>query len=185
MAAEVPGAYSGTAEFLNDNYGALFDGKISGQKVKSLLKRPLYIGVPTPTLKGEEIPIEDQNLQLITESTRNDVLEKVDEIYNRNSSDGHNADDIEELVDRFGAFEVYRASSKLLQLCEDCGSSSLNCSGTVPIESSSRRSQQYTCTECGHTQSLPSKDELDEMRKFRDKFRNHEENDRGKEGDQE
>jgi DNA invertase Pin-like site-specific DNA recombinase len=174
LAAELPGAYSPTAEFLNENYGELFEGEITSQKVKRLLKRPLYTGVPTPTLKDEEIPIEDKNLQLITEDTRKEVLEKTDEIYNQNSSDGHNADDLNDLVDRFGAFEVYKASAKLLQLCEECGSSSLNRSGTTSIENSSRRSQQYTCKGCGHTQALPTKDELEEMRKLRDKSKDDE-----------
>lgn len=173
--AETRGAYSRTAEYLNENHDELFDGKISNQKVKRLLKRPLYVGVPTPTLKGEDIPIEDENLQLITEQTRTEVLEKTDEIYRRNSSDGHNADDLEDLVDRFGSFEVYRASSKLLQLCDKCGSSSLSRSGTRLIDNSTRRSQQYKCKDCGNTQALPTKDELEEMRRLRDKFRYDEE----------
>jgi DNA invertase Pin-like site-specific DNA recombinase/predicted RNA-binding Zn-ribbon protein involved in translation (DUF1610 family) len=172
--AETKAAYSRTAEYLNENYDELFDGEISSQKVKRLLQRPLYVGVPTPTLKGEDIPIEDENLQLITEQTRSEVLEKIDEIYSRNSSDSHNADDLEDLVDRFGAFEVYRASSKLLHLCDECGSSSLTRSGTVSIDNSTRRSQQYKCKECGNTQALPTKDELEEMRRLRDKFRHDE-----------
>jgi DNA invertase Pin-like site-specific DNA recombinase/predicted RNA-binding Zn-ribbon protein involved in translation (DUF1610 family) len=174
LAAELPGAYSRTAEFLNENYGELFEGKITSQKVKRLLKRPLYIGEPTPILNNEEIPIEDEDLQLITEDTRNEVLEKTDKIYTQNSSDGHNADDLKDLVDRFGAFEVYKASAKLIQLCEKCGSSLLNRSGTTLIKNSSRRSQQYTCKECGHTQALPTKDELEGMRTLRDKFRDDE-----------
>jgi DNA invertase Pin-like site-specific DNA recombinase/predicted RNA-binding Zn-ribbon protein involved in translation (DUF1610 family) len=173
--AETRGAYSRTAEYLNENHNELFDGEISNQKVKRLLKRPLYVGVPTPTLKGEDIPIEDENLQLITEQTRTEVLEKTDEIYRRNSSDGHDADDLEDLVDRFGAFGVYRASSKLLQLCAECGSSSLTRSGTRSIDNSTRRSQQYKCKNCGSTQALPTKDELEEMRRLRDKFRYDEE----------
>jgi DNA invertase Pin-like site-specific DNA recombinase len=171
---EVTGAYTQTAEYLNNNHSEVLDEEISGPKVKRLLERPLYVGEPTPTLKGEDIPIEDDNLQLIDEQTRNDALDKIDKIYQRNSSDGHNADDLEDLADRYGVFEVYNSSSKIIQLCDSCGQASLTRSGTTTIDNASRRTQQYRCKDCGSTQVLPTKEELEKMKNIRKEFRDSE-----------
>lgn len=170
LETSVEGAYQRTVDVVGlENYG------VNRRRLKVLLQRPVYIGEPTyrrgadAVQNGVEdtVTVEDDELQVISESRFERVQGKVDDIYERYSSGKSETNDVEDYVESFGLDLVQHVCDLVELRCPEP-----NCRGEL-VKNGTRTTNgedvhNYVCSQCGRQRKFPKQRELDNLRNLWD-----------------
>jgi len=164
LETSIEGAYEATLNAVGlDKYG------VGRRQLKKMLRNPVYIGEATVGTQSDDrlherrkgISVEDQSLQIISERKFERVQERMDKIYEWNSTGSSGADDVYDFIKEFGFHGVVQASACVQIRCPGCG-------GEV-VKNGQRKTfgrdvHNYRCKKCGTQRKFPTQDEFDEIR---------------------
>jgi|GEM_PF-1964271 len=164
LETNIDGAYEATLNAVGLNeYG------VGRRRLKKMLRNPIYIGEPTVGTQSDDrlherrkgISVEDQDLQIISKRKFERVQERMDRIYEWNSTGSSGADDVYDFIKEFGFHGVVQASACVQIRCPGCG-------GEV-VKNGQRKTfgrdvHNYRCKKCGTQRKFPTQDEFDEIR---------------------
>jgi hypothetical protein len=162
----LPVRTSVAAEVVNERFGDRLEEALTDQNVRHIFRRPLYRGKvsidPNPPYQDSQT-ITDDSLQIVQEETYEEAQSVIETISERHSTAGKNLD-LDNSIDEFGLFPVFKASPIVKLLCGECG-------GDYRLNGQRGLHGDYTghnleCKECGRQRKFPYERELKEMKEI-------------------
>lgn len=139
--------------------------------IRDFLSRPLLAGRPTTSYVDytrnsedkEKTIVHDESLRILDDETFEKVQHKIDQIYDRYSSDKDEPDDVESLVDEFGPDNIVNCHEIIQQRCPECDTELVK-NGRRGLNT--RVVHIYRCPnydDCGKQWKFPTQKVIDEL----------------------
>lgn len=149
------------------------NNRLNGQQIKRVLTNPVYIGKPVVPVTDLEHhtqnpQMEDQDLQLVSEESYNEVQDIVADIKEKNSTQSEQTIEPLDYNQQFGAFAVDAASPTVQLLCPKCDEELIS-NGQTTI-SGDLAFRHYSCSNegCDYGRRWPKQKARETMKLLKD-----------------